>query len=697
MATCTWTGGDNSFTWTALKNWDIAVPTEDDDIIIPAAARFNFPIAPAGTRVKRLRLEGGGLSTRLTVNDRFEWLGGTLEAGIDLGMAELIVSGDGGQGSRGHITSGKTTFKGAVVALSEGARFTNNGTLTSSGNCRIWWAASATPFLDNQGALTVSDGEFVVDNVIGRLAVGLRIEPGASLVIKNSTIPCYLLAGTTVSGGGRLLVGRGGRLYAVDTASIAAGSSLELAVDGSIEDSRTAILYEGIVGPMPASQQLTVEGRLLWTGGAIYGNVLLGARAVLQMEGSELHQHVGGTMRLGGSGIMAGPGKLDVDIAILRNDGDLLVQSDVDIDTGRDYEYDNRGTIRTSGTPQVRLGDNEMRSRGTIEVTEGVLRMGPLNLLPQSTLTTHLHSADPGVHGEVISSGQVLAAGAVNVVADGYVPAAGESLDLLTGGPGTILAGRFVTAKFPAPIGGRYLYVSYAADRVRLRVGANTVGFDLRDPPPAALLAAWAGGGSPYGWVGYYLRSPCHSASWMGMRTALAGLGYGMAILYVGQQTPGASACVSNVTTDTQGAADAVDAIAKTTAEGFAAGTWIYLDVEKNPAGPPTAGMLAYVRAWVDIVLADRRYNPGLYLHQSEVAVFDPIVTSAFQAAGRADRARYWVVGGPALVALSDPPTKSTVPEATTWQQTLDVTRTHSGFTTKIDVNVCALIDPSTP
>lgn len=697
MATCTWTGGDNSWDWSASKNWDPSVPTEDDDVVIPAGARFNVPIAPIGTRVKSLRLEGGGLSTRLRVMKRVDWLGGVLHAGVDLGTAELIVTGDGGQGSRGHIVSTKTTLNGGVVAFSEGARFTNSGTLTNSGNSRLWWIASQNPFFENKGVLTVSDGEFTIDNVIGLLGVQLHIEPGASLVIKSAAVPSYLLAGAVVTGGGRLVVAGGGRLYAVNTARIAAGTTIELATDGSIEDAGAATLYKDLVGPIPTSQQLTVDGRLLWTGGAVYGNVRLGPQAVLQAEGADLRQHVGGTMRLGGSGVIAGPGTLQVDVATLRNDGDLLVQSDVDINTGRDYNYDNRGTFRTAGMPVVRLGDNETRSRGTIELTEGVLRTGPLTLQPQSTLTTHLHSAAPGVHGQVISSGQVLAAGALNVIADGYAPAAGDHLDIVTGGPGTILAGRFTRAKFPAPVGGRYVYASYASDRVSLRVGANTVGLDRKDPPPAALLAAWAGGGSPYRWLGYYLQSPCHSASWTGMRAALAGLGYRIAVLYVGQQTAGASPCIRNATTAAQGAVDAADAIAKTTAEGFAPGTWIYLDVEKNPAGSPTPGMLAYVRAWIDLMLADGTYSPGLYLHQSEIATIDPVVTSAFQAARRPDRARYWVVGGPLVVALTDPPTRSTVPEAITWQQSTDVARTHSGFTTNIDVDVCALTDPSSP
>jgi hypothetical protein len=698
MGTCTWTGGDNSFNWSAMKNWSPSVPTEDDDVIIPANARFNDPLAPPGTRVKSLRLEGGGLSTRISVRERFEWLGGTLAAGIDLGTASLIATGDGGQGTRGNITSTDTTLRGAVIAMSEGARFINTGKLASSGNSRFWWIASANPLLENHGILTVSDGTLTVDNVIGLFNAQLIIQPGATVAIKSQTIPSYLLAGVIVTGGGTLQVTAGGRLYAASTARIAAGTTIELTVDGSIEDKRARTLYLNVVGPVAGTQRLTVEGRLLWTGGAIYGDVQLGSTAVLQVQGADLHQHAGGTLRLTGSGILAGPGTLEVDIATLRNEGDLLLQNDLNITTGREYLIDNRGNLRTSGGPLIRLGDNEMHNRARIEVTEATLRLGPLQLAAQSRVTTELRTAAAGEYGRIESSGQVLVNGLLNVVSNGYAPAAGDRLDIVTGGPGTVIASRYARAQFPAPVGGRYLYVSYESNRVSLRVGTNTAGFDRRDPPPNALLTAWsAAGASPYRWVGYYLRSPCHSASWMGKRPFLTGLGLGVAIIYVGQQTAGASGCVANLTTAAQGATDAADAIAKAAAEGFPPGSWIYLDVEKNPAGPPTAGMLAYIRAWVDRVLGGGGYSPGLYLHQSEMAAIDPVVTTAFQAAGRPDRARYWCVGGPKVVAITDPPTRCGVPEATTWQQTTDVMRTFAGLSTNIDVDVCSLANPSSP
>ncbi len=62
-------------------------------------------------------------------------------------------------------------------------------------------------------------------------------------------------------------------------------------------------------------------------------------------------------------------------------------------------------------------------------------------------------------------------------------------------------------------------------------------GFDIAVYPGDAALRAWRGA-SPYAWTGYYLSAPCHrDASFLGRRAALAAIGFGAAVLYVGQQT----------------------------------------------------------------------------------------------------------------------------------------------------------------
>jgi hypothetical protein len=63
-------------------------------------------------------------------------------------------------------------------------------------------------------------------------------------------------------------------------------------------------------------------------------------------------------------------------------------------------------------------------------------------------------------------------------------------------------------------------------------------GFDTGIYPGDEAMRAWARPNSPYYWVGYYLAAPCHrDASWAGKREALSAMGWGLAVLYVGQQT----------------------------------------------------------------------------------------------------------------------------------------------------------------
>jgi len=69
--------------------------------------------------------------------------------------------------------------------------------------------------------------------------------------------------------------------------------------------------------------------------------------------------------------------------------------------------------------------------------------------------------------------------------------------------------------------------------------GANNhPGFDTSLYPGDAAMSAWVKPSSPYEWVGYYLQAPCHrDPSWMGKRATLTSMGWGLAVLFVGQQT----------------------------------------------------------------------------------------------------------------------------------------------------------------
>ena len=59
----------------------------------------------------------------------------------------------------------------------------------------------------------------------------------------------------------------------------------------------------------------------------------------------------------------------------------------------------------------------------------------------------------------------------------------------------------------------------------------NHPGFDTSIYPGDASMSAWLKPASPYEWVGYYLQAPCHrDPSWMGKRSALTAMGWGLGV-----------------------------------------------------------------------------------------------------------------------------------------------------------------------
>jgi hypothetical protein len=67
--------------------------------------------------------------------------------------------------------------------------------------------------------------------------------------------------------------------------------------------------------------------------------------------------------------------------------------------------------------------------------------------------------------------------------------------------------------------------------------GRGHLGFDTGIYPGDETMRVWRVA-APYKWVGYYLPAPCHKDdSWSGKRAALTEMGWGLAVIYVGQQT----------------------------------------------------------------------------------------------------------------------------------------------------------------
>jgi hypothetical protein len=267
------------------------------------------------------------------------------------------------------------------------------------------------------------------------------------------------------------------------------------------------------------------------------------------------------------------------------------------------------------------------------------------------------------------------------------------------------------------------------------------LGFDTFAYPGDEAMRAWLTADKPYRWVGYYLPAPCHQdASWEGKRQTLSNMGWGMAVIYVGQQTwgktPGqkvavtryvtkrvrqvtkrngrrvvryvnrkvpvrvmvvprasrGSSCSSQFVGAARGTADANDAIAKTAAEGFANGTSIFLDLERMDAVPQA--MRDYYQAWTRRVVEDGRFRPAYYAHSYNANLIYRDVKQVLVASAVGADPPFWIASERGFATDKDP-TEVGHAFAQVWQGLLDVVETHNGIRLPIDVNVAQFPSPS--
>jgi hypothetical protein len=263
-------------------------------------------------------------------------------------------------------------------------------------------------------------------------------------------------------------------------------------------------------------------------------------------------------------------------------------------------------------------------------------------------------------------------------------------------------------------------------------VTGKHLGFDTSEYPGDDAMLKWKRA-APYEWVGYYLPAPCHrDPSWSGKRETLTGMGWGIAVVYVGQQSwgkdparpvrttikkrvrdkrgrmrtvrqvvtrkltaPAGSTCAAAFLSANRGRAEARDAIERTLDEGFAPGTVIFLDIERMESTPKA--MRDYYREWTRGILEDGRFQAGYYVHTHNAERVYNDVLPLHRAAGKTGEPAFWVAGnGNERFSHDREPTDVGHAFASVWQGILDKVETRSGVRIPIDVNVASVPSPST-
>ncbi len=241
-------------------------------------------------------------------------------------------------------------------------------------------------------------------------------------------------------------------------------------------------------------------------------------------------------------------------------------------------------------------------------------------------------------------------------------------------------------------------------------VARGVPGFDTRDYPGDDAMGLWLEH-SPYRWVGFYLPAPCfRGTGWEGRRSELESMGWGLAVLFVGEQDwaeilpedqviadPTLPRCTRANLHGDRGSEHGVEAVEVAAAEGFPPGTAIYLNVERVER--VSSDLRDYVRAWAAAVVDDGRYTPALYAHAWNAEELLPILSDELAGgpgAGEpgAGEPRLWVATSRDF-ALHRAPDESGFPAAHIWQGVFDVRETWGGVTLRIDANVARTAAPS--
>jgi N-acetylmuramoyl-L-alanine amidase len=207
----------------------------------------------------------------------------------------------------------------------------------------------------------------------------------------------------------------------------------------------------------------------------------------------------------------------------------------------------------------------------------------------------------------------------------------------------------------------------------------------------------------PYVFTGYYLKAPCHRDKpvgpfepWMGNLQKLKEIGWGLVVVYVGQQAVESNSCDHNALTRSQGELDGTDAIQKAMGDNVRNDATIFLDVERVDVMPDA--MIEYVRGWFAKLLSDGNYRPGIYCHGKNAEVLFSAAQQEYNAHGHSgETPPFWVVRIKEGFDLnSSVPADSGTSFAAVWQGKIDIkNERHGDIRIDVDHNVATTENPS--
>jgi hypothetical protein len=213
-------------------------------------------------------------------------------------------------------------------------------------------------------------------------------------------------------------------------------------------------------------------------------------------------------------------------------------------------------------------------------------------------------------------------------------------------------------------------------------------GFDISGFPGTATMATIKAT-TNFEWCGFYLGpAPSHKdGGWMPHRAELQSQGWGLAPVYVGQETIGPG---SHTVTKAQGTIDGKNAADLLRSAGFPPNTFGYLDLENGMPFP--SNQQDYVAAWVKAIEDDGTFKPGVYCSHTLADQVHHLVPSA----------RLWVFKVPTVNPhhIPGPPFPSPDPSgsgfagAHIWQLDQKGTATLAGTSMGIDLDSALTADP---